>query len=146
LKGARAIFRNQRWPSALIIEVFDARHNTDKSEGIREVLERYGYSLSLHGESLAPFSGHALNAYALHASALPQVLAKFSPPKFSPSEVFTSLSDPPRIRSLEASTRCWRPAKATSGVTEVNWLEEIAIGFGWRGRTPHEIRFTFEIG
>ena len=70
---------------------------------------------------MSPFTLAIVERGALHVSALPQMLAKFSP-----SEVFTSLSDPRRIRSLEALTRCWRPAKATSGVTEVNWLEEIA--------------------
>ena len=91
---------------------------------------------------MSPFTLAIVERGALHDSALPQMLAKFSP-----SEVFTSLSDPRRIRSLEALTRCWRPAKAMPGVAVVNWLEEkIAIGFGWRGRTPHEIRFTFEVG
>ena len=66
----------------MIIEVFDVRDNTDKSEGIREVLEGYGYSFYLFdGESLTPFSGSALNAYAVHDSASAQVLV----------EVFASL-------------------------------------------------------
>ena len=78
LRGARAIFKDQRRPSVVIIEVFDVRDNKDKSEGIRDVLEGYGYSFYLfNGENLTPFSGSALNAYALHASAVPQVLAKF---------------------------------------------------------------------
>ena len=78
LRGARAIFEDQRRPFVVIIEVFDMRDNTDKSEGIRDFLEGYGYSFYLfNGESLTPFSGSALNAYALHASAVPQVLAKF---------------------------------------------------------------------
>lgn len=80
LRGARAIFQDQRRPSVVIIEVFDVRDNTDKSEGIRDVLEGYGYKFYLFdGRSLTPFSGSALNAYALHDSALPQTLAKFSP-------------------------------------------------------------------
>ena len=80
LRGAHAIFKDQRRPSVVIIEVFDVRDNTDKSEGIREVLEGYGYSFYLfNGRSLTPFSGSALNAYALHDSGLSQVLAKFSP-------------------------------------------------------------------
>jgi FkbM family methyltransferase len=78
LRGARTIFNDQRRPSVVIIEVYDARDNTDKSEGIREVLEGYGYSFYLfNGERLTPFSGVALNAYALHASALSQVLATY---------------------------------------------------------------------
>ncbi len=79
LRGAREIFNDQRLPSVVIIEVFDVRDNTDKSEGIREVLEGYGYKFFLFdGLKLTPLSGSALNAYALHESALPQVLAKFS--------------------------------------------------------------------
>lgn len=80
LRGARAIFEDQRRPSVVIIEVFDIRDNTDKSEGIREVLEGYGYKFYLfEGGRLTPFSGSALNAYALHNSVIPQVLSKFSP-------------------------------------------------------------------
>lgn len=79
LKGAGAIFQH-RPPSVVLIEVFDIRDNTDKSEGIREVLEGYGYKFFLfNGRTLTPFSGRALNAYALHSSTLPQVLARFSP-------------------------------------------------------------------
>ena len=79
LRGAREIFNDQRRPSVAIIEVFDLRDNTDKSEGIREVLEGYGYKFFLFdGLKLIPLSGSALNAYALHESALPQVLTKFS--------------------------------------------------------------------
>lgn len=80
LRGARAVFSEQRRPSVVIIEVFDVRDNTDKSEGIREVLEAYGYKFFLFdGRSLTPLSGGALNAFAVHESALPQTLAKFSP-------------------------------------------------------------------
>jgi FkbM family methyltransferase len=79
LRGARAIFNDQRRPSIVIIEVFDIRDNMDRSEGIREVLEGYGYKFYLfEGGKLTPFSGSALNAYALHDSVVPQVLAKFS--------------------------------------------------------------------
>jgi FkbM family methyltransferase len=80
LRGANAIFNDQRRPSVVIIEVFDVRDNTNKSEGIRAVLEDYWYKFYLFdGRSLTPFSGSALNAYAVDDSALPQVLAKFSP-------------------------------------------------------------------
>ena len=79
LRGARAIFEDQRRPSVVIIEVFDVRDNSDKSDGIREVLEGYGYSFYVFDDkSLTPFSGSALNAYALHKSVSAQVLAKFS--------------------------------------------------------------------
>ena len=54
------------------------RDNKDKSEGIRDFLEGYGYSFHLfNGESLTPFSGSVLNAYAVHDSPVPRVLAKF---------------------------------------------------------------------
>jgi FkbM family methyltransferase len=80
LRGAHEIFNDHRRPSVVIIEVFDVRDNTDKSEGIREVLEGYGYSFYLfNGQSITPFSGSALNAYAVHDSARAQALAKFSP-------------------------------------------------------------------
>jgi FkbM family methyltransferase len=80
LRGARRIFLDQRPPSVVIIEVFDVRDNTDKSQGIRDILDKYGYKFYLfEGGRLTPFSGSALNAYALHESALPQVLAKFLP-------------------------------------------------------------------
>jgi FkbM family methyltransferase len=80
LRGARAIFNDHRRPSIVIIEVFDIRNNTDNSEGIREVLEGYGYRFYLfEGGKLTPFSGSALNAYAVHDSVIPQVLSKFSP-------------------------------------------------------------------
>jgi hypothetical protein len=63
----------------VIIEVFDVRDNADRSQGIREVLEGYGYKFYLFdGRRLAPLSGSALNAFALHESAVPQVMAKFS--------------------------------------------------------------------
>jgi hypothetical protein len=79
LRGARGIFKDQRRPSIVIIEVFDIRDNTDKSEGIREVLEGYGYKFYIFDEGkLIPFSGSALNAYAVHDSVNPQVLSKFS--------------------------------------------------------------------
>jgi FkbM family methyltransferase len=79
LRGGRTVFSDQRRPSVVIIEVFDVRDNTDKSEGIREVLEGYGYKFYLFdGHKLAPLSGSALNAFAVHESALPQTLAKFS--------------------------------------------------------------------
>ncbi len=79
LRGAHAIFKDQRRPSIVIIEVFDIRDNTDKSEGIREVLEGYGYRFYLfEGGKLTPFSGSALNAYAVHDSVIPEVLSKFS--------------------------------------------------------------------
>jgi FkbM family methyltransferase len=80
LRGAHEFFNDQRRPSVVIIEVFDVRNNTDKSEGIREVLEGYGYKFYLFdGLKLTPLSSSALNAFAVHQSALPQVLAKFSP-------------------------------------------------------------------
>ena len=80
LRGAREILNDRGRPSVVIIEVFDVRDNTDKSEGIREVLEGYGYKFYLFdGRSLTPLSGSALNAYAVHDSARAQVLAKFSP-------------------------------------------------------------------
>jgi FkbM family methyltransferase len=79
LRGGRTVFTDQRRPSVVIIEVFDVRDNTDKSEGIREVLEGYGYKFYLFdGRKLTPLSGSALNAFAVHESALPQTLAKFS--------------------------------------------------------------------
>ena len=79
LRGANDVLNDQRRPSVVIIEVFDVRDNTDKSQGIREVLEDYGYKFYLFdGLKLAPFSGSALNAFAVHESALPQALAKFS--------------------------------------------------------------------
>jgi FkbM family methyltransferase len=79
LRGARSIFEDKRRPSVVIIEVFDVRDNSDKSDGIREVLEGYGYSFYVFDdESLTPFSGSALNAYALHKSVSAQVLEKFS--------------------------------------------------------------------
>jgi FkbM family methyltransferase len=79
LRGARAIFKDQRRPSIVIIEVFDIRDNTDKSEGIREVLEGYGYKFYVFDDGkLTPFFGSALNAYALHNSVIPQALSKFS--------------------------------------------------------------------
>jgi hypothetical protein len=78
LRGGRTVFTDQRRPSVVIIEVFDVRDNTDKSEGIREVLEAYGYKFYLFdGHKLTPLSGSALNAFAVHESALPQTLAKF---------------------------------------------------------------------
>ena len=47
---------------------------------MKGVLEGYGYRFYLfNGQNLTPFFGSALNAYALHESALPQVLAHFSP-------------------------------------------------------------------
>jgi FkbM family methyltransferase len=79
LRGGRTVFTDQRRPSVVIIEVFDVRDNTDKSDGIREVLEAYGYKFYLFdGRKLIPLSGSALNAFAVHESALPQTLAKFS--------------------------------------------------------------------
>jgi FkbM family methyltransferase len=79
LRGGRTVFTDQRRPSVVIIEVFDVRDNTDKSDGIREVLEAYGYKFYLFdGRKLTPLSGSALNAFAVHESALPQTLAKFS--------------------------------------------------------------------
>ena len=79
LRGARQFFDDQRRPSVVIIEVFDVRDNADRSQGIREVLEGYGYKFYLFdGHRLAPLSGSALNAFALHESAVPQVMAKFS--------------------------------------------------------------------
>ncbi len=80
LRGATGVFTGQRRPSVVIIEVFDVRDNTDKSEGIREVLEGYGYEFYLFdGHGLTPLSGSALNAFAIHESVRPQVLAQFSP-------------------------------------------------------------------
>ncbi len=80
LRGATGVFTDQRRPSVVIIEVFDVRDNTDKSEGIREVLEGYGYEFYLFdGHGLTPLSGSALNAFAVHKSVRPQVLAQFSP-------------------------------------------------------------------
>ncbi len=80
LRGATGIFTDQRRPSVVIIEVFDVRDNTDRSEGIREVLEGYGYEFYLFdGHALTPLSGSALNAFAVHKSVRPQVLAQFSP-------------------------------------------------------------------
>ena len=55
LRGATGVFTDQRRPSVVIIEVFDVRDNTDKSEGIREVLEGYGYEFYL-------FDGHGSHA------------------------------------------------------------------------------------
>jgi FkbM family methyltransferase len=79
LRGGRSVFSDQRRPSVVIIEVFDVRDNTDKSDGIREVLEGYGYKFYLFdGHRLTPLSGSALNAFAVHEAALPQTLAKFS--------------------------------------------------------------------
>jgi FkbM family methyltransferase len=79
LRGARQFFNDQRRPSVVIIEVFDVRDNADRSQGIREVLEGYGYKFYLFdGRRLAPLSGSALNAFALHESVVPQVMAKFS--------------------------------------------------------------------
>jgi FkbM family methyltransferase len=79
LSGARTVFSDHRRPSIVIIEVFDVRDNQDKSEGIREVLEGYGYKFYLFdGHVLIPLSGNALNAFAVHESVLPQTLAKFS--------------------------------------------------------------------
>ncbi len=79
LRGARQFFDDQRRPSVVIIEVFDVRDNADRSQGIREVLEGYGYKFYLFdGRRLAPLSGSALNAFALHELAVPQVMAKFS--------------------------------------------------------------------
>lgn len=82
LRGARGILKDQRRPSIIIIEVFDIRDNTDKSEGIREVLEGYGYKFYIFDDGkLTPFSGSALNAYAVHDSVIPQVLSKFAATK-----------------------------------------------------------------
>ena len=79
LSGARTVFSDHRRPSIVIIEVFDVRDNQDKSEGIREVLEGYGYKFYLFdGHVLTPLSGNALNAFAVHEFVLPQTLAKFS--------------------------------------------------------------------
>ncbi len=81
LRGAREVFTDQRRPSVVIIEVFDVRDNTDKSGGIREVLEGYGYEFYLFdGHGLTPLSGSALNAFAIHELVRPQVLAQFSAP------------------------------------------------------------------
>jgi len=80
LRGARAVFGDEKRPSVVIIEVFDVRDNTDKSEGIREVLEGYGYKFYLFdGRALTPLSGSALNAFAVHESVLAQTLAQFLP-------------------------------------------------------------------
>jgi FkbM family methyltransferase len=77
LRGAQQIFE-ERPPSIVIIEVFDVRDGTDKSQGIREILEAYGYSFYLFdGHRLSKFSGSAMNAFAIHKTAIPQVLAKF---------------------------------------------------------------------
>ncbi|HEY1779304.1 MAG TPA: FkbM family methyltransferase [Roseiarcus sp.] len=79
LRGATGVFTDERRPSVVIIEVFDVRDNTDRSEGIREVLEGYGYEFYLFdGHALTPLSGSALNAFAVHKSVRPQVLAQFS--------------------------------------------------------------------
>jgi hypothetical protein len=62
----------------VIIEIFDVRSGADKSQGIREILESYGYTFYLFdGHKLSLLSGNAMNAFAIHKSALPQVLAKF---------------------------------------------------------------------
>ena len=77
LKGARQIFL-ERPPSVVIIEVFDVRDSTDKSSGIRQILENYGYRFYLFdGEQLTQFEGRALNAFAIHRSAIAQVLETF---------------------------------------------------------------------
>jgi FkbM family methyltransferase len=78
LRGSTRIFSSAHPPSVVIIEVFDVRDNTDKSEGIRQILEGYGYKFYLFdGDDLTPLSGNALNAFAIHKSTLPQVLARF---------------------------------------------------------------------
>jgi FkbM family methyltransferase len=80
LAGARRLFQDQRPPSVVIIEVFDVRDSIDKSQGIRDILEGYGYRFYLFdGRNLTPFSGNALNAFAVHKLAVPQVLARFPP-------------------------------------------------------------------
>ena len=77
LRGAQKIF-TERPPSTVIIEVFDVRNGADKSQGIREILEGYGYIFYLFdGKSLSKFSGSAMNAFAIHKTAISQVLAKF---------------------------------------------------------------------
>jgi FkbM family methyltransferase len=77
LRGAQKIFA-ERPPSIVIIEVFDVRNNTDKSQGIREILEACGYTFYLFdGHNLSKLSGSAMNAFAIHKTAIPQVLAQF---------------------------------------------------------------------
>lgn len=77
LAGGRKLFA-ERPPSIVIIEIFDVRSGADKSQGIREILESYGYTFYLFdGHNLSLLSGNAMNAFAIHKSALPQVLAKF---------------------------------------------------------------------
>jgi FkbM family methyltransferase len=77
LRGGKKIFV-ERSPSIVIVEVFDVRNSTDKSQGIREILEAYGYSFYVFdGHSLSKFSGSAMNAFAIHKTAVPQALAKF---------------------------------------------------------------------
>ena len=67
LRGARRIFLDQRPPSVVIIEVFDVRDNTDKSQGFEIYLKSMAINFtSSKGARLTPFSGSALNAYALH--------------------------------------------------------------------------------
>ena len=75
LAGATRIFSSPQPPSIVIIEVFDVRDSTDKSAGIRELLEGYGYEFYVYkGQKLTKFSGIALNGFAIHKSALGRVL------------------------------------------------------------------------
>jgi FkbM family methyltransferase len=78
LEGARRIFSSEQPPSTVIIEVFDVRDSTDKSAGIRGLLEGYGYEFyTYHDQKLTKFTGIALNAFAIHQSALQRVLHEF---------------------------------------------------------------------
>jgi FkbM family methyltransferase len=75
LAGATRIFSSPQPPSIVIIEVFDVRDSTDKSAGIRKLLEGYGYEFYVYtGQKLTKFSGIALNGFAIHKSALGRVL------------------------------------------------------------------------
>jgi FkbM family methyltransferase len=75
LGGASRTFSSPRPPSIVIIEVFDVRDATDKSAGIRELLEGHGYEFYVYkGHKLTKFTGVALNAFAIHKSALGRVL------------------------------------------------------------------------
>lgn len=75
LAGASRTFSSPQPPSIVIIEVFDVRDSTDKSAGIRGLLEGYGYEFYVYaGQKLTKFSGISLNGFAIHKSALGRVL------------------------------------------------------------------------
>jgi FkbM family methyltransferase len=65
-------------PADKLDNLIPADVGIDKSAGIRELLEGYGYEFySYEGQKLTKLTGIALNAFAIHRSALTRVLQQF---------------------------------------------------------------------